>query len=199
MQIMAIPSGPPNNGVKTSDGGSPDETATHPAKGWLARHRRVFVIASIVVAVAAVVIMADWYQQKRELRHLETSEQRADRPISRYRAEVRRCAADQLPCFATPASLTLRQVSSRGRGFEDVSILPWHGAVKRCRNRLANYYRSWEQYLRGIVDAARRSSGLPTGALNAKVDSSFRSAQRACDAALPPLFSVFDAPMDRAA
>src|SRR5262249_42603178 len=158
-----------------------DAVATRRQKGRLARRRHLIVIALIGVAVVVVVTLGDWYQQRRELRHLQAAEQRADLSIARYRADVRGCAADQLGCFATPATRELAQISGRRRQLEDVSLLPWHSAGKRCRKSLADYYRSWEQYLHGIVDAARSSSGVSVVSLQANVDSSFRSAQRACD------------------
>jgi hypothetical protein len=145
----------------------------------------VLIGAGSLVAIA-VLLTADWYRTNQEVSQILSAEKAAWPPLREFADHVDRCGSlsfsERLTCFEDAATDALARLPDRRRQIAEITILPWHRAARRCRDRLVDYYKASERSLVAIVDGSTPGH---------TADSIRRSARRSCKAAIP-MFSLFD-------
>jgi hypothetical protein len=171
----------------TAQGSFADEGngAARPPASWFKRHRRGLRITAVVISVVVLLGVADWFRTNQELSSVFSADKTARSSVRRYNVEVK--GLQKYEKYQEPAARALARVADGRQRIEDVTVLPWHRSVVRCRDRLADYYEAIEAYLRAIASQSRG----PFEPLGADIDAAYRQQHRVCRAAVPP-FALFN-------
>lgn len=170
-----------------------------------ARPRRWLRRALVVVAALVLVVVADWYQQNREMDHLLGAVQQSENAMKRFERDLSRDAAPYAgQCTSAPSSqLSCQQVwqslgpalsktagpdvvtiQTTGAEVRNVGILPWHRALRSARDAYAEHNAAWMH----LVDrVASNPAAIYDKAQTANIDATFVTARRRFQEAAPPL------------
>lgn len=169
------------------------------ARGWFHRHRKALAIAGIVVLGLGVLGTVDWFARNNELSALTSADNRSDNALINFDDAMDECASrndadtafgqnQTRECFQEEAAKALPRILAGEERIHDVRVLPWHGDIRKAKDRTAEYYESYEQLMRDIASA--RYKGITVR--YSERSAAYRSARRAYRGAIPmfPLFHL---------
>jgi hypothetical protein len=179
----------------TSD---PVGTSRVSSRRRLIRIRRVLTLSLVVVAL----VTADWFQANREMNRLLSAIEASEQAllgaqdgmtqaveVSANKDQRLVPAEEEALARAVPAAATagLTEVVETSADVEDVSVMPWHFAVKKARSRYLDHSEAWEDHLTG-VSTNWRDIFTPTP----EISTTFTRSRKATEQALRR-FSLYNA------
>jgi hypothetical protein len=153
-------------------------------------------IAVWVFVVLVVSVAANWYQQNREMDHLLGATESSEAAEKASIAEEKRIVTTA-PVYAGTTTLrdpnavradiqaaagdAAAHVLTTGDDVRDVSIWPWHRALKRARERYLANSQAWQRHLSVAAhNATELNNPVP------EIEGTWLSAGKAYRDALPP-------------
>lgn len=161
-----------------------DATSTRQPKRQRRFRRRLFIGSLCVIAIVVVAVF-DWYLRNEEMSQLLRAAARSEAAI----VEGDRATREDGGYFGTaPEQKRLREVAyealvdvkTEGLAVRDVSIMPWHLALRDAQRAHLDYSDAWSSLFDDMVSARYLDTASDIG-------PTFDTARRAFERALPPV------------